>query len=358
MKSNQKNLIFTGGGSGGHVMPALTIIKKINANNEYNIHYIGGINGIERELVKDYSLTYHPIHTGKLRRYISKENLKDIFKVVLGFFESFKILFNFNRKETLLFSTGGFVSVPVVMAAWLQGKKIFIHEQTSRVGLANKISSKLCSKVFVSFEDSIRFFPKEKTVYSGYPLREECYLPTINEVRIKGRILNNETAPLLFVTGGGNGSGLINKLIKNNFKALTENFIIVHQTGKQEIEEYKKLENDRYIPVAFIGTEMIDLYKLAKITVARSGAGTVCELLAIGKKSIYIPLRIAQKNEQYFNALEAQKKLGSVIIEEKNLNDEVFLKAVMELAKDETSSLEGVKQNGLLRLIREVHDAY
>lgn len=354
----QKNLIFTGGGSGGHVMPALTMIKKINAQNEFNIHYIGGINGIERELVKDYALTYHAIHTGKLRRYLSKENLMDMFKVVLGFFESFKVLFQFSKSNSLLFSTGGFVSVPVVIAAWIQGKKIFIHEQTSRVGLANKISSKLCDKVFVSFEDSIRFFPKEKTIFSGYPLREECYEDSIKPVAIDGRHLNSENKPILFITGGGNGSGLINKLIKNNFQTLTKEFLIIHQTGKQDFKEYETLKSDSYLPIPFIGHEMIDLYKLAKVIVSRSGAGTVCELLALGKKSIYIPLRIAQKNEQYFNALEAHKKLGSIIIEEKNLNDEEFMKAVSNFEKERKEQGERAKQNGLLHLIKEVQNAY
>ena len=149
-----KTLVFTGGGSGGHVMPALTIIKKINEQHLYDVHYIGGIASIERDLVRDYKLTYHPIHTGKLRRYLSVENLKDAFRIVLGLFDSLKVLGKFKSRETLVISTGGFVSVPVVIAAFLQGKKVFIHEQTSRVGLANRICSYFAKKVFISFEES------------------------------------------------------------------------------------------------------------------------------------------------------------------------------------------------------------
>jgi UDP-N-acetylglucosamine--N-acetylmuramyl-(pentapeptide) pyrophosphoryl-undecaprenol N-acetylglucosamine transferase len=348
-----KTLIFTGGGSGGHVMPALTVLKKINADKKYDIHYVGGIHSIERELVKDYELTYHPIHTGKLRRYLSAENLKDSLKVVLGLFDSFKVLWKFKKRETIVFSTGGFVSVPVVIAARLQGKKVFIHEQTSRVGLANKICSFFATKVFISFEDSFKYFNPVKTFFSGYPLREECYSDKINTVSINGRILNNETKPILFVTGGGNGAQLINKLIEKNLSKLTEKYIVVHQVGKAFLAEYSKIQNPGYIPLAFVGKEMIDLFKLATVTVSRSGAGTVCELIAVGKKSIYIPLKIAQKNEQFFNALEAHKKLGSIIIEEKELNDESFMNALSELGTENPMKKMQL-QNGLDFLVKEI----
>lgn len=352
-----KNLIFTGGGSGGHVVPALTIIKKINQHNEFNIHYVGGIESIERDLVRDYQLTYHPIHTGKLRRYLSLENLKDIFKIFLGFLESLKLLLAFKRKETLIFSTGGFVSVPVVVAGKLLGFKIFIHEQTSRVGLANKICSKLSSRVFISFEESFKFFDRSKTSYSGYPLREECFSNEIGKVIINGVELNTASKPIMFVTGGGNGAKLINDLIKNNFDELVSKYIIVHQVGKSFIEEYTKIKHPDYFPVAFVGKEMIDLFKLATVTVSRSGAGTVCELIAVGKRSIYIPLKIAQKNEQFYNAVEAKNKLGSIIIEEKDLNKDSFLKAIKEIG-DENPMKKVQDINGLNILIDEIKKSF
>lgn len=348
-----KTLIFTGGGSGGHVMPALTVLKKVNANNEFDVHYIGGINNIERELVADYQLTYHPIHTGKLRRYLSVENFKDTLNVFFGLIDAFKVLWKFKRRETLIFSTGGFVCVPVVIAAKLQGKKVFIHEQTSRVGLANKICSVFADKVFISFEDSFKYFDEKKTFFSGYPLREECYSDTINPVVINGRLLNDVDLPILFVTGGGNGAQLINKLIQRNLDILTSRYVIVHQVGKAFIDEYKDSKYPNYLPIAFIGPEMIDLFKLATVTVSRSGAGTVCELIAVGKKSIYIPLKIAQKNEQFFNALEAHKKLGSIIIEEKELTDESFLVALHQIGMPNPMK-KVQKQNGLDYLVREI----
>ena len=169
-------------------------------------------------------------------------------------------------------------------------------------------------------------------------------------------MLNNSTKPILFVTGGGNGAQLLNKLIEKNFSLLTERFLIVHQVGKTFIDQYTKLSHPDYIPVAFIGPEMIDLMKLATVTVSRSGAGTVCELIAVGKKSIFIPLRIAQKNEQYHNALEANKKLGSIVIQEKDLNDETFLKAIHDIGT--SNPMKKVQtQNGLDYLVKEIKSA-
>ena len=262
----------------------------------------------------------------------------------------------YGNSETLIFSTGGFVCVPVVIAAKLQRKKVFIHEQTSRVGLANKISSIFADKVFISFEDSFKYFNEHKTFFSGYPLREACYSDTINPIIINGRLLNNSEKPILFVTGGGNGAQLINKLIQRNLAVLTSRYVVVHQVGKAFLSEYKNEKYDDYLPVAFIGPEMIDLFKLATATVSRSGAGTVCELLAVGKKSIYIPLKIAQKNEQFFNALDAHKKLGSIIIEEKELTDESFLVALHEIGmKNAIKKIQ--KQNGLDYLIHEIQSS-
>ncbi len=359
--TTKKVLVFTGGGSGGHVMPALTVINKVNHTSLYDVHYVGGIASIERDLVKDYKLTYHPIQTGKLRRSLTLksilENIKDIFRIFQGLIDSFKELSQFNKQDTLVISFGGFVSVPVVIAAKLQGKKIYIHEQTSRVGLANRICSRFASKVFISFEESFNFFDRSKTFYSGYPLRENCYSETINSIIINGRTINQSTKPVLFVTGGGNGAQLLNKLIERNFSLLTERFLVIHQVGKAHIKEFKKLVHPDYIPLAFIGPEMIDLMKLATVTVSRSGAGTVCELIAIGKKSIFIPLSIAQKNEQYHNALEAHKKLGSIIILEKNLSDDVFLKAIYDIGKN--NLMKKIKaQNGLDYLVNEINSAF
>jgi len=305
-----KNIIFTGGGSGGHVMPSLTLIKVLRQSSQLSISYIGG-SGIEKSLVPAQGIKFQEISTGKLRRYFSLQNFFDLFKVFVGFFQSLEKLIGYTRSETLVFSTGGFVSVPVVLAAKLLGFRVYLHEQTSRVGLANKICSKFADRVFVSFDSSKKYFPAGKTIYSGYPVRDSCYTESID----LGEEFISEK-PLLFATGGGNGAQIINSFIKNNLDDLTKNFFVVHQVGQKYISEYAKLARENYLPLEFIGDEIISLFKKSKIIISRAGAGTVCELLAIGKKSVYIPLGIAQKNEQFHNAKEAEKKIGSIIINE------------------------------------------
>jgi UDP-N-acetylglucosamine--N-acetylmuramyl-(pentapeptide) pyrophosphoryl-undecaprenol N-acetylglucosamine transferase len=310
-----KTIIFTGGGSGGHVMPALTLISHLD---NYKIEYIGGRNGIERSLVKDKVDTYYPIFTGKLRRYFSLQNFFDVFKIMIGLIQSFQIL-ALRPANTIVFSTGGFVSVPVVIAAWLTGKKIFIHEQTSRVGLANKIASKFATTIFVSFEESLNFFPRDKTELSGYPVRETCFSPIPSSLIFDNVDLTKLTKPLLFITGGGNGSELINTLVKDSLSIVEKEYFIIHQVGKKNILEYSQLKTENYHPFEFIKDNMIDLMKLSDVIIARAGAGTVCELMALNKPTVFIPLKIAQKNEQFHNAKEAELQNGSLVIEEDTL---------------------------------------
>jgi len=329
--STEKTIIFTGGGSGGHVLPALTLIADLKM--KYRIIYIGGRSGIEKELALKNNLKYFGVYNGKLRRYISAENFLDLFRIFVGLIQSLLIMLKFNRKKTLVFATGGFVSLPVVIAAWLTGKKVFVHEQTSRVGLANKIASYFSTKVFISFESSKIFFPKEKVVFSGYPLRDEIFKPEINFKNLEKFPVKMHGKPLLFITGGGNGSYLLNEAIKKEMSELKTKFVIIHQVGKAYIEEYKKFNDENYFALDFVGPEMIDLMKKAEVIISRSGAGTVSELLALNKRSIFIPLKIAQKNEQYFNALEAKNKLASLVIDEDEFKNNSVLNVISDFKK-------------------------
>jgi UDP-N-acetylglucosamine--N-acetylmuramyl-(pentapeptide) pyrophosphoryl-undecaprenol N-acetylglucosamine transferase len=351
----KKHIIFCGGGSGGHVMPALTLIEALK-EKDYVIEYIGG-NGIESEIVPSKSIPYHQIQTGKLRRYLSVQNMIDIFKVGVGIIQAFFFMLG-RPSNALVFSTGGFVSVPVIIAAWLTGKKIFIHEQTSRVGLANKIASKFADKVFISFDESKNYFPIAKTSLSGYPLRDECYRSEFGKIEIEGIEVSSSQKPVLFITGGGNGAKILNEKIRDNLNELTEKFLIVHQVGKQFVEEYSKLKNESYLPVAFVGTEMIDLFKKAEIVISRAGAGTVSELLSLNKKSIFIPLKIAQKNEQFHNAMEAHEKIGSLVIEEDEFIN-LSMKEILERFYGDLDQTKTYKMpNGKDILVEEINKAF
>lgn len=355
MEIKVRKIVFTGGGSGGHVMPAITLIKKLKELGKWDISYIGGKNGIERSLIAEFDIPYKAISTGKLRRYFSFENFLDLFKVGLGFFQSF-FSFISMPSNTLVFATGGFVCVPVVIAAKLSGKRVFIHEQTSRVGLANKICSRFADTIFVSFEESIEYFPQYRTKLSGYPLRDECYNEHIETKRIEGFSLKSER-PLLFVTGGGNGSLLLNNLIKADLDKLQERFRIIHQVGQNFIEEFLPLKSENYLPLAFVGSEMIDIMKSSEIIISRSGAGTVCELLALKKRSIYIPLKIAQKNEQFHNAMEAKRKLGSLVITEDELPNKSIMEIIDLFDKSSADNIDYTIQNGTEFILADINCA-
>lgn len=329
---SKRHLLFCGGGSGGHVMPALTVIKEFKKiHPEIKVDYIGSKNGIESELVPKNDINYLSISSGKLRRYFSLQNILDIFKIILGVIQSIKIVSK-SDKNSLIVSFGGFVSVPPVLAAWICGRKIAMHEQTTRIGLANKINSYFADIVLVSFEESKKFFPPEKVFFTGYPVRKECLTDIIDQCKVSNFLSLDKK--IMFVTGGGNGSKLINQLIYDNLETLRQNYFIIHQVGKQFYEAYKPYETNDYKVFDFVGPEIIDLYKLADIIVSRAGAGTVSELMALGKRSLYIPLKIAQKNEQFHNAIVAKEKLGSVVIIEDDLNNETFLNGVHDLQGD------------------------
>ncbi len=331
MGKNLRNVIITGGGSGGHVMPALTVVRALKEKHpELSFYSIGSYAGIESDLFVSEGLPYKAISTGKLRRYFSWQNFTDIFRLFRGFLQSYFFLFKFSKRDTVLFCTGGFVIVPVVMAAWLQGKKIIVHEQTSRVGLANKIASLFASKVLVTFESSLGFFPSEKTVHAGYPLRSEILNPPSLGSYALAK-LNREKRPVLFLTGGGNGSKLLNDVLRECLPQIESTFFIIHQCGSRFIDEFKKNDSENYKSFAFINEEMVSLLNEADVVISRAGAGTVVELLSLGKPSIFIPLKIAQKNEQFHNAKEAERKLGSIIIEEKDLTQESLIKAIADI---------------------------
>lgn len=334
MKTKHKRaVIFTGGGSGGHVVPALTLIEKLR-ELDTQIYYFGSYNGIESKLTKGKVDRYFSVSTGKLRRYIDLQNITDIFRLAIGLVQSFFYLLGLRIKANTIVSMGGFVSVPIVIAGKLLGYKIIVHEQTSRVGLANKIASYFAKRVFVSFKDSLKFFPKDKVRYSGYPVRDEFKTTQFENITFEGIELKQAHSPIIFITGGGNGSLLLNEKVKGSIEILCRDFIVIHQVGSQYIDEYLKLSSERYRPVAFLGDEMPDLMKASKYIISRSGAGTVAELIALGKPSLFVPLKIAQKNEQYHNAMEANRLIGSIVLEEEQFKDCDLLEEIAKIPQD------------------------
>lgn len=348
-----QTVIFCGGGSGGHVLPAITLIMALRDEDPgVKIQTIGSYKGIEADLFSSLGIPYKAISTGKLRRYLSMQNFFDIFKLILGALQAFFFLLKFSRKNTLIFSTGGFVTVPVVFAAWLQGKRVIIHEQTTRIGLANKIGSLFADDILVTFEDSLNYLPKNKSELIGYPYRNEIFENIDKPIFIGETSVFDQDKPILFLTGGGNGSLLLNEALFNILPKLKDRFFIIHQCGKAHFEKYKKLETTHYKVFDFVGEEMIQLLRKSQVVISRAGAGTVMELMALGKPSIFIPLKIAQKNEQYHNAKAAEVALGSVVIEEDKLSGEMLLKAIDDLLEKPQKDI--IKENPTVKIIDKI----
>lgn len=306
----KKVCLFTGGGSGGHVIPAKALLKELLKHPELRLVYVGSHGGIERAIVQSLGITYYAIATGKLRRSLSVQsivlNLRDAFLVVAGFFSSLRLLWRLDRKHSLVMSMGGFVSVPVALAASVLRIPLYIHEQTTRAGLANRIAGLVAQKIFLSFPSSLPLFPKGKTKVVGYPVREGLFgkAPPLGIDR-----------PVLFVTGGGNGSALLNRFVFENLKELTRSFYVIHQTGPKDLPQAQA----HYRPHDFLDDDdYVVALKGAQVVLSRAGAGTVAELLCLGKRGLLVPLKSAQRSEQLANALWAQKVLGCPIIDEED----------------------------------------
>lgn len=352
MKKKYK-IIFTGGGSGGHTMPALAMIqavKEYSKDIECSILYMGSHDGVEKELVENHNINYKSISTGKFRRYLSINNFIDIFKIVRGIKESKKIIKEF--APDILVSTGGFVSVPSVISAKKLNIPIIIHEQTIDAGLANKIAAKFSDKIAVTFPESKKFFPPDKVVLTGIPLRKELFNGSKDAIYKRFNLDNN--LPLIYFTGGGLGSHIINITAIKILPEILKKSNVIFQTGKAlngddfiKMNQFKETLDDkkknRLMVFDFIKNNLPDIYAAASLAVSRSGAGTVNELMALNIPAIFIPLAISTKNEQLRNAMFVENINGGIIIEENQLNPAILLKNINDILF--TDKLNNMKAN-------------
>ncbi len=340
-------VLITGGGTGGHTSPAISIVRHLRKSEskldtQFDILYVGSKNGIERDYAEKENIPYKSIKTGKLRRKLSLKNISDMFKVGIGLLQSFRIVGKF--KPNVVFSTGGYVSVPPVMASGIRKVPVIIHEQTVNVGLANKVASRFATKVALTFESSKKFFPKEKTVVTGIPLREEIFMG--NAQRCFDTFSMDSNLPLLYITGGSQGSKFINDNIKEILPELLEHINIIHQCGGEaihdsfsELKSYKETLPDnlkrRYVVKDYIYDELPDIFKACTMILGRSGAGTVNECIALGKPSVFIPLPGTTRDEQGENARLAESLGGAEVLYQKDTTAEILLNKLKEIILDE-----------------------
>ena len=342
-----KTIVLTGGGTAGHVTPNLALIPSLKANG-WDIQYIGSFQGIEKNLVEKENIPYHAISSGKLRRYLSVENLKDPFKVIKGYFEAYKILKKLKPK--VVFSKGGFVTVPVVLAASHLKIPVIIHESDMTPGLANKIAMRSAKTICVNFEETLKYVGN-KGVYTGSPIRK----PLFEGNKTTGNKLCgfNEVKPTLLMMGGSLGAKKINAVLREALPVLTKEFNIVHICGKNNVDE-ALLKVEGYKQFEYVGEELPHLFAMTDVMLSRAGANALAEIVALNIPSLLIPLSAAASREDQILNAEAMKKKGycEVLVEEE-LNSESLVKKLNEVYQNrheykhkmqEMTKLSGVEQ--------------
>ena len=335
-----KRIILTGGGTAGHVTPNIALLPRLK-ELQYDIHYIGSYNGIEKELIEQFGIPYHGISSGKLRRYFSVQNFTDPFRVIKGLGEARKLVKIL--QPDVIFSKGGFVSVPVVLAGKSQHVPTIIHESDMTPGLANKISLPSATKVCCNFPETLEHLPEGKAVLTGSPIRQEL----LSGDKFKARDFLGFTSdkPVIMVVGGSLGSVAVNEAVRGILPELLKDFQVVHLCGKGKIDD--SLKNlDGYAQFEYIKDELKDLFALTDLVISRAGANAICELLALHKPNLLIPLSAnASRGDQILNARSFERQGYSVVLEEEELSQEVLLNAIQNLYENRETYINAMKNS-------------
>ncbi len=335
-----KKIILTGGGTAGHVTPNLALIPELKKLG-YSIKYIGSYNGIEKELIEGAGIDYQGISSGKLRRYFSLQNFTDPFRVIKGFFEAKKIIKT--EAPDVVFSKGGFVTVPVVIAAKKHKVPVIIHESDMTPGLANKLSYSSASKICCNFPETLEYLPKEKAVLTGSPIRKEL----LSGSRLAGLKFTGLSGnkPVLMIIGGSLGSKIVNDCVRSILPKLLESFEIIHLCGKGNVDESLK-GTTGYVQYEYVGAQLKDCFALCDIVISRAGANSICELLALKKPNLLIPLSAAaSRGDQILNAKSFKKQGFSMVLEEEELTNELLLNSVNELYTKRQTYIDAMEQS-------------
>lgn len=321
-----KRIVFTGGGTGGHIVPLLVIFETLkSAKNDFSVEplFVGTSGSIEEKLIETKKIPFKLIPAGKWRRYLAGQNFADIFITFRGFIQSVGILREF--KPDLIFAKGGYVSFPVILAAKFLGIPIFIHESDSVMGWVNKIASRWAKKVFTGFPAN--FYPKierTKLVESGVPIQEEFFKAkeTVNEKK------------LILVMGGSQGSHKINEVVKEILPDILKKYLVIHFTGEREFFDYQKVKKDLgakdYLPFSFVDN-LWEYMRKADLIISRAGGSSLAEIAALGKPSILIPLALAANNHQAQNADFFYQHRAAEVLGENDLVSEVLFEKIYHI---------------------------
>lgn len=336
--NNEVKILVTG----AHFTPAVAVCEELKKEKGIKIVYVGRNSTMEGQSVQSFesgvfpalTIKFVPLIAGKLQRYISLYSIVSLFKIPVGFIQAFFILLQ-ERPEVIL-SFGGYVGLPIVVCGWLLSIPIIIHEQGLQMGLANKISAYFADRVAISFKET-KTLPDRITVLTGNPLRKEI----INPGKINGdysRFFLNakkDQAPVIFITGGIQGSHIINQCVENSLATLVKKFYIIHQTGESTFGDFarlSKLQNKRYLVKNWIGKEIGNVMKFSDVIVCRAGINTLSEVTFLKKSALVIP--IPYQKEQLKNA-KFFEQLGTILlIPQTKLSPKIFSDSLEKILKE------------------------
>ena len=337
-----KTIILTGGGTAGHVTPNLALIPSLKAAG-YDIRYIGSYNGMERKLIENAGIPYDGISSGKLRRYFDLKNFSDPFRVLKGYAEALKLLRKY--KPDVLFSKGGFVAVPVVLAAKYYHIPTIIHESDMTPGLANKLCIPSAKWVCCNFPETLKYLPAGKAVLTGSPIRAEL----LQGDRLAGLQYTNLSAakPIILVIGGSLGSVKVNGAVRSILPKLLEQFQVIHICGKGNLDE-SLIGTSGYVQYEYVDSPLKHLFAAADLIVSRAGANSICEILALRKPNVLIPLSAAaSRGDQILNANSFAKQGYSTVLEEEKVTDDTLFDAIHDTYENRRTFIENMEKSHL-----------
>ncbi len=346
-----KKIILTGGGTAGHVTPNLALIPSLRELG-YEIRYIGSYEGIEKKLIENAQIPYDGISSGKLRRYFDLKNFSDPFRVVKGYGEARKLLKKY--KPDVVFSKGGFVAVPVVLAARHYGIPAIIHESDMTPGLANKLCIPSAKKVCCNFPETLQYLPKEKAVLTGSPIRAEL----LKGDRLSGLQYAHLAAdkPVILVIGGSLGSVTVNTAVRNLLPRLLPDYQVVHICGKAHLDE-SLINVKGYVQYEYVDAPLKHLFAAADLVLSRAGANSICEILALRKPNVLIPLSAAaSRGDQILNANSFARQGFSTVLEEESLTDDSLYQAIRKTFENRGSFIHAMEQSHLNNAIQTITD--
>ncbi|MBR6664843.1 MAG: undecaprenyldiphospho-muramoylpentapeptide beta-N-acetylglucosaminyltransferase [Lachnospiraceae bacterium] len=336
-----KKIVLTGGGTAGHVTPNLALLPSLQEAG-FLITYMGSYDGIEKRLVEDFGIPYVGIATGKFRRYLDVKNLTDPFRVIKGYSEARKFLKEY--RPDVVFSKGGFVSVPVVRAAASLKIPCIIHESDMTPGLANKLCFPVAKKICCNFPETYKMLPEEKAVLTGTPIRKELAQGN----KLAGLEMCGFTAnkPVIMVIGGSLGAMNVNKAVRDALPQLLEKYQVVHLCGKDKLDNLL-LTTPGYKQFEYLKTELKDIFAMADIVISRAGANAICELLALRKPNILIPLPASSsRGDQLLNAASFESQGFSIVLHEDDLTTALLVDKVNELYENRQNYFDAMEQSG------------